>query len=384
MINIKEKEECCGCSACYNICPANAITMKEDSKGFKYPIIDKEKCTNCNLCEKVCPILNNKKIKNEPVAYACINNDETIRMQSTSGGIFSLLAQKIMEEDGMVIGAGFDEQFNVNHILVDNVQDLYKIRMSKYVQSNIGEMYKDTKKILEEGKKVLFTGTPCQVEGLKSFLIKDYDNLYTQDIICHGVPSPKIWNLYKDYRKNKDNEKNIEKVEFRNKDKSWKEYFLKFSYQDTDYKEYPNKDIFMKLFLSNIILRDSCYNCSFKKKSRLSDITLADFWGVNKVLPNMDDDKGTSLVIVNSTKGEELFNDIQRNIKFEKVSLDEAIKYNPNMIKSSKKNKNSEKYFKKVQKSNFEKLSLKLTKKTFYNKIKNKVKLVIKKLIKKN
>ena len=186
MIKIEEKDRCCGCYACYNACPVNAISMVEDEKGFKYPKVDEKKCINCGLCEKVCPILNKtEKNNNDVKAFAMYNKNEEERMKSSSGGVFSLIAKAILSEDGVVFGASFNEENEVVHIEVNSVDDLDKIRRSKYVQSKIGDTYKRAKKYLESGKKVLFTGTPCQINGLYSFLQKDYENLYTQDIICH-------------------------------------------------------------------------------------------------------------------------------------------------------------------------------------------------------
>lgn len=355
MIEITDKTKCCGCHACYNICPKNAINMCEDEKGFKYPKVDKKKCIDCKLCEKVCPILNNEKIKNKPVAYACINEDKEIRNQSSSGGIFTLIAEEILKKNGVVFGAAFDEDYNVVHDYIEKIEDLKKFRGSKYVQSSINNMYKKTKVFLNNGRYVLFTGTPCQIEGLKKYLQRDYDKLYTQDIICHGVPSPKVWKKYLEFREKIDKEK-PKYISFRNKDDGWKLFNTKFEYSKFNYKKNQNEDIYMKAFLSNISLRDSCYKCSFKKKNRVSDITLADFWGIENVLPKMDDNKGTSLVIVNSIKGQEIFEKIKNSIILEKVNLDDALQYNKSMIESVNKNKNREKFFDDLDKVEFNKL----------------------------
>lgn len=383
MIEIKEKDKCCGCHACYNACPVNAIEMIEDEKGFKYPKINKEKCINCGLCEKVCPIMNNKTIENQPKAYSCYNNDEGIRKESSSGGIFTLLAEKIIEKNGVVFGAMFDEEFNVKHGYVEKINELSKFRGSKYVQSSIGDMYKKAKDFLDEDKYVLFTGTPCQIEGLKSYLRKEYDKLYTQDIICHGVPSPLVWKKYLEYRKEKD-ESNPKNISFRNKDKGWKTFYLKFMYREKYYKKNQNEDSFMRLFLSNVILRDSCYNCSFKKLNRVSDITLADFWGIQNVDSSMDDDKGTSLVIVNSAKGKELFEKISNKITKKEQKLEEAIKYNPSMISSVKMANTREDFFKNVENFDFDKdINKYIPKVSLFRKILSKLKRVVKKIINK-
>lgn len=384
MINIKDKSKCCGCSACFNICPKNAIIMKEDEYGFKYPIVDKEKCINCGLCERVCPILNNKKEENKIEAYACYNKNIDERLNSSSGGIFALLAKEIIKRNGIVFGAAFDKKFDVKHIFIDNEKDLEKLMGSKYVQSDIGNTYKKVKEFLEKGKYVLFSGTPCQIEGLKKYLQKDYDNLYTQDIICHGVPSPKIWQMYLEYRKNLLND-DIKNISFRNKEKSWSLYKLKILFNKHKYNKIFIDDPYMKLFLQNITLRDSCYDCSFKKKYRESDITLADYWGINKIHKNMNDDKGVSLLVVNSNKGEELFNCINKNIVYEKTDIDEAIKYNPSMIESSSKNKNRDTIMNEINELNFDKVVNKyIPKEKILKRIFVKFKRIIKKIIRRS
>lgn len=199
MLSEKQINYCTGCHACYNICPKNAIKMVENSEGFLYPVIDKDKCINCNLCTKVCPLFKKDKVEHKiPETYACYNKDNNIIKNSSSGGIFYLLAENILKNNGVVFGAGFDEEHNVIHIKAETLEELSKLMGSKYVQSSIRDTYKETKKLLEEDRYVLFTGTPCQIQGLKLFLNKDYDKLYLQDIICHGVPSPKMWKKYKD------------------------------------------------------------------------------------------------------------------------------------------------------------------------------------------
>ena len=381
MIDIKNKEKCSGCHACYNVCPTKAIKMVEDEKGFKYPVVDQSKCVNCRLCEKVCPIINKKIVNNEPKAYSCYNKNDDIRSRSSSGGIFTLLASKILEKNGVVFGASFTNEFMVEHIYVEKEEELYKLRGSKYLQSIIGDSYKQVKKFLEEGRYVLFTGTPCQVEGLMAYLNKKYEKLFTQDIICHGVPSPKVWKRYLEYRKIEDAEEPLE-INFRNKDNGWKNYNLKFRYKEHEYKNNQSMDKYMQAFLKNVSLRESCYNCSFKKINRLSDITLADFWGIEKINPEMFDDKGTSLVIVNNEKGKELFKEIQNEVVKEEVNLNEAIKYNPSMITSSKPDKNREEFFENLEKMDFNELVNKYTEKpNFVSKCISKGKKIVKKIL---
>ena len=384
MIDIKEKNKCCGCYACFNKCPTNAIEMKKDEKGFSYPIVNKEKCVNCGLCEKACPILKKEKEKkNDKKAYACINKNDNIRNQSSSGGIFTLLAEEIIKKGGVVFGATFNEKFEVMHDCAEGIEDLVKFRGSKYVQSSINSTYQKAKEFLESDKYVLFTGTPCQIEGLKSYLDKEYDKLYTQDIICHGVPSATVWNKYLEYREKRKNSK-IKKVEFRNKEKGWHLYNLRISYENDEvYERNQRDDIFMKAFLRNTILRDSCYQCYFKKINRMSDITLADFWGIEKVLPEMDDNKGVSLVITNTKKGEELLEKITSNIISKEIKLEDAIKFNKSFTESAPMDKNREKFFENLDKIDFEKLVKKYTNKpNILIRVVRKMKSLIAKIIK--
>lgn len=362
MLKIDNKSNCCGCHACYNSCPQNAIIMEEDEKGFKYPKINENKCTNCGFCEKVCPILNKRKIANDPKAYACINKDENIRENSSSGGIFTLIAKEIINMGGVVFGTKFDSNFNVIHSYTSLEEELYKFRGSKYVQSIIGDNYKIAKSFLEAGKYVLFTGTPCQIEGLLAYLGKKYDKLFTQDIICHGVPSPKVWRKYLDYRKHKDEDRPLS-INFRNKDNGWSSFNLIFTYENKSYKKSQVEDKYMQAFLRNVCLRDSCYKCSFKKINRLSDITLADFWGIQRVKPELYDNKGTSLVIVNSEKGKELFESIKENIIQEEVNIEEALVGNTAMLTSAVVDKNRVKFFENLDKLDFSVLVNKYTEK---------------------
>lgn len=381
MIKVTDKSKCSGCHACYSICPKNAIVMQEDEKGFKYPKIDKEKCINCGLCEKICPIINNRKIKNSPKAYAVINKNEGIRLKSSSGGIFYLLANYILDQKGIIFGAAFDENMMVKHISINKKEDISKLMTSKYLQSIIGDTYKECKKYLEEDKKVLFTGTPCQVEGLLAYLKKDYKNLYTQDIICHGVPSPKIWKIYLNKLNKKVGDKPIE-TNFREKELGWNLFELSIIYPNSAYECSHKTDAYMKAFLSNYSLRDSCYNCSFKKMNRLSDITLGDFWGIDNIDSTMNDNKGTSLVIINSQKGKELLDFMKKNCKIKEVNFDDSVKYNTAYYKSCVIPKNRDKFFYEISEENFDTVVRKYTKQVFLKRASNKIKINIKKIIK--
>lgn len=369
MINIIDKSKCSGCHACASICPQNCIEMKVDDEGFWYPKINASTCINCGLCEKACPIIHNKHnlIKRTPDTYAAFNKNEDIRMNSSSGGMFTLIAEHIVNQNGVVFGACFDKEFNVIHNFVETIYDLHKFRGSKYVQSKIGDTYKKAKNFLDSGRLVLFTGTPCQIGGLYSYLRKDYDNLLTQDIICHGVPSPKAWKKYIDFREDIDKQKPTN-IYFRNKDRGWKQFSMKFTYSENSYCETLRGDQMMKAFLKNRCLRPSCYNCSFKNINRQSDITLADYWGISNVHPEMDDDKGTSLLILNSDKGKAIFEQIKDNTLHLKSDLNIAVKYNSAMIKSVANNKYRDKFMNNLDKYEFDKLVKKYCEPAFSSK----------------
>lgn len=377
MINIENKKDCTGCHACANICPKNCISMDRDIEGFIYPIINKSKCIECNLCENVCPLIHEKKINNNPIAFACYNKDELIRKKSSSGGIFSLLAQVVIENNGVVFGAKFDENFNVIHDYTLNIDEVAVFRGAKYVQSTIGNTYKDAKEFLDKGKIVLYSGTPCQISGLKRYLGKDYDSLFCVDLICHGVPSHKAWDKYKNYLSDG---KQIESISFRDKTYGWKSYSVKVKFKGGSEKLIKgSEDKYIRGFIGDIYLRPSCHDCKFKTLNRESDITLADFWGVNNVREEMDDDKGTSLIFVNSDRGSKLLEFISDNIVKKRVDINEAVKYNLSAIKSSYYNPRREYFFKNIDKFSFEKL----VKKSLMDPLDIRIKTKILKILKK-
>lgn len=335
MIHVTDKFNCCGCHACFEVCPTNCIEMQADSEGFLYPHVHVDNCINCHKCEKACPILNKVSNHNTTRAFAVQNKDENVRLASSSGGMFTLLADYVIDNDGIVIGAAFDDNLELIHIATNNKSVISKLREAKYIQSKIADTFNIAKDCLEQGKLVLFTGTPCQISGLLNTLNHSYDNLITQDIICHGVPSPKVWNEYVKHL-NKKFHKEIINVQFRNKDSGWKSYSLKYTFSDgSDAISLASKDPYMLLFLNNLSLRPSCYACHFKGLDRPSDFTLADFWGIKNILPQIDDDKGTSLVFVNTEKGHRIFELLsEKNLHFE-VDITEAVKYNTSAINSA-------------------------------------------------
>jgi len=371
MINIVKKSDCSGCYSCANICPKECISIKLDDEGFGYPSIDKEKCINCNLCEKVCPIINTPKTETiNTIAYACKNNNEQVRKTSSSGGVFTLLCEEVIKRGGVVFGAAFDENFDVKHIYAETLRECEKLKGSKYVQSKIGNTYKQARKFLNDGKLVLFSGTQCQIKGLNLFLTKDYDNLITSEIICHGVPSPKVFKLYKNSLTKKYNS-NIKDIRFRDKILGWNKFSYVTEFENNEiYLKTLNEDIYMKGFLSDLYLRPSCYECRAKNFSSNSDISLADYWGIERKHPEFDDDKGTSLVLVNTKKGKDIFEKISCNMKVIKTDMEYAIENNPCIVKSVKYNKNRDKFFKLIEKENLESSIRKCITPTFIQKMK--------------
>jgi coenzyme F420-reducing hydrogenase beta subunit len=346
MIEIKKPEDCSGCYACFNICPETCIEMVDDREGFFYPKVDNSKCIRCSLCVKICPLINIKERVNTNRSYACINKNESIRVNSSSGGVFTLLAESIINSGGVVFGAGFDVEFNLIHTYAENNEDLSLFRGSKYLQSKIVNSFSKAKGLLDMDLNVLFSGTPCQIAGLLSYLGRDYDNLICVDIICHGVPSPKIFKLYRTELEQKYTASS-QKIDFRNKKYGWRSFSLSFKFNNhSEYLKPHNQDIFMQGFLHNLFLRPSCYSCKFKTLNRLSDLTLADFWGVENICKNLDDNLGTSLLLVNSEKGNTLIQKILDKMIIQEVNCAEAIKYNPSAIESAPKNPNREKFFK--------------------------------------
>ena len=381
MIDIKKKSECCGCYACTNICPKQCIEMKIDNEGFWYPEVDKDRCIDCSLCEKVCPELATpKKEEFKTIAYACKNRNENVRLSSSSGGVFTSLCEYVINNGGVVFGVAFNENFEVEHMEATTIEECEKFRGSKYVQSKIGETYKSAKKYLNEGRIVLFTGTQCQIKGLNLFLRKKYNNLIAVDIVCHGVPSPRVFNLYKENLKKEYNSE-INSISFRDKSNGWKNYRYRISFKDgqVDQKLHHN-NIYSKGFLKDLYLRPSCYSCEAKNFKSNSDITLADYWGVQNKHAEFDDDKGISLILVNSEKGQEIFTKISSDIEVIDTDLDYAISYNPSLVKHVEYNKDRDKFFEELNNDNLEQLIYKYTKITLVQKVKNKVKGLLSKI----
>lgn len=326
MIKIEDKSKCCGCSACAERCPVQCIELCDDEQGFTYPHVNESKCVDCGLCEKVCPFLNPSSARLPQSTYSAINNDLPTRLASSSGGAFSALADMILRAGGVVFGARFGKNWEVVHDYCEKIEDLPPFRGSKYVQSLIGDNFIKAERFLKKGRLVLFTGTPCQIAGLRGYLRKDYDNLLAVDVACHGVPSPLIWNEYLQTITTA-----AEKISFRDKSHGWRAFHIVI---DDKVDEFFNTNLYMRAFLKNLILRPSCYNCKVKCGSSMSDITIADYWGVHKISPEMYDDKGISLVICYSDKGLKFLK--EANLSLGQCDYNKAIRYNSALVKSPK------------------------------------------------
>ncbi len=356
------------------ICPQKCILMEEDQEGFRYPKIDIDKCVGCNLCEKVCPIARKKDLyeRNEekrPRAIGGWHKNEAVRFESSSGGAFTLFAEYVLEQGGVVYGCTLEEDFHAKHISVECLEDLKKLRGSKYIQSDIIDIYRKVRENLDKGRKVLFVGTPCQCAGLNSFLKVSGDlgnnkstNLYTCDFICHGVPSPRIFKSYVKYLEEKYQDKLVT-FRFRNKDKGWNPTGLQMG-TESGFLQIGKKrfapafrDAYMNGFLDDLYLRPSCYNCEFKCLPKYySDITIADFWGVKKVDPELYDGKGTSLVLFHNEHGQELFDIVKEHFFYKEVDFDASILKNKSLIRSAAYHPNRGKFFYEYECKSFDKV----------------------------
>lgn len=338
MIRIKEKERCCGCEACVQSCPKSCIQMKEDALGFLYPVVDERLCVDCGLCERVCPVLHPYAPKQPMQIEAVMSKNDSLRAMSSSGGFFSELAQWVIRQGGVVFGARFAYDWSVEHTYIEKEEDLWHLRGSKYVQSRIGDSYAQVQSFLKANRWVLFSGTSCQVSGLKHFLRnKEYDRLLLVEVVCHGVPNNKMWHSY--LNELTDNKiKDISSIRFRDKEHSWKSYHVKIQWGDNNHVESFRKNPYMLSFVRNVSLRPSCYSCSCKSFATGSDFALADFWGVDKLYPTWDDDKGIGLVFVMTERAKRIFSAL--DIKAVTVSaFDQVIAYNPSIVSSVQKPK---------------------------------------------
>ena len=335
----KEKLLCCGCSMCEFACPTNAIKMEFDSEGFAFPIVNNQLCVNCNKCSVVCPMEKLKKHNNNATAHAAHSKDSDTLKASSSGGIFTELAKVILSDGGFVCGCTIDDEHQVKHIVIDCIDDIPLLQGSKYVQSDLGNCLEQLSLLLKQGKKVLFVGTPCQVSAVKN----DFDcpNLITIDLLCHGVPSQKLFDFYISYLEQKHHGK-LTEIAFRDKEKfGWsitQRYKIKKNNKVKTYYLERHTSEYFSGFLRNMTQRESCFSCPYTTLNRVGDITLADFWGVDKVRPELLNLEGTSLIILNSEKGKDLIDNISDSIIISEVNFEDATYQNINLISPPERN----------------------------------------------
>jgi len=336
--------ECCGCTACKSACPKDAIAMRADAEGFLYPSVDIDKCVSCGLCVKTCAVYNSKPIAEKPQrAYLVQHKDEKILKESTSGGAFTAIAEAVLDEGGVIFGAAFDESFVVRHIAVEGKTDLYKFRNSKYVQSDLGDSYSAVKKYLSSGRRVLFSGTPCQVEGLVCFLHNKCDNLTLVDISCRAVPSPKVWEKYKEF---KTCGGNVEKAVFRDKEKFGYQYSqMKLKISGKEQNGGVDSDPYLRAFFHDLSDRPSCYECAFKKRYRVSDLTIWDCFDVYRLDKSFDDNRGVTRILTQSARGEEIVAKL-KSCRVKEIPAEKAVEKVNELVSSVPSNPARAQFFK--------------------------------------
>lgn len=376
----KMKNTCNGCGVCALVCPKKCIKMVEDGEGFLYPEIDESKCIKCNKCRRFCANFNNKEEKNEK-AYVAINNSNEQLKESSSGGMFYILAEYTIKNNGVVFGVTYNKNLKAVHECAETLEECKKFCGSKYVRSDLQDSYSKVKQFLDEGRKVLFTGTACQISGLKKFLGKEIENLILCDILCHANPSPKVFELYiKNLEKIKN--KKVKYVWFRSKENGWKNQTPIIEYEDGQKEE---ENSYFIAFVWEMINRPSCYSCQFASKRRISDFTIGDFWGIEKVFPDIETTGGVSLLNVNSEKGSRIFDEVKEKMNYKEVDYELACSFNH--YHNVSVHSNRDKFFKgisdgSINENNIIEYMKKYTKKPLYRRIIGKGKRIIKKIVK--
>ena len=357
---LRDKRDCTGCCACYNACGQKAISMKADREGFIYPVIDGALCVGCGACRRACPAAvkaDKPALKVLPQVYAAWNLDEAVRLESTSGGVFTALARVVLESGGYVAGARYAEDYSIEHCLVGSAEELGALRQSKYAQSTVGDVFAKIRALLEKKRPVLFCGTPCQNAGLRSYLGKDYWNLYRVDFICRGVNSPKVFQKYLTSLE-EEYASDITRVWFKNKSVGWNQFGTKVVFRNgRSYFEDRYHDLFMQGYLKyNLYCRPSCHRCRYKGLTRPADITLADFWGIGDRAPGLDDNRGTSMVMLHTARGEALFNAIKADIFRDKRVTADALYSSATLMRTVRPGGNRRAFFRNIDKLDFPQL----------------------------
>lgn len=375
---------CCGCSGCEQICPKNCISMQKDNEGFFYPVVDEDVCVDCGACVKHCPMITDAPRCSEPKVYAAKYKDRESTFKSTSGGLFIPIAKNILSDGGIVFGCAYDENLVAKHIAVESENELCRLQSSKYVQSDTRGIYEQVKSALKSGRQVLFSGTGCQVAGLKTYLSRDYDNLLTVDIVCHGVPSPELFKNYIDYMGKKLGG-SLTSYNFRSKEKRGWDLYYKADNGKKSKSDYGFFDSYYSAFLYCKTYRESCYECKFANKNRVGDITLADYWGIQKAHPEFYDENGVSLVLVNTEKGNKCLTKIKDKLDIIESDYDKASVMNSNLVHPSERPACRDSIYDGFDCGNFEtyaktKLAFKINPKT---KIKKMIPLGVKRFLRK-
>lgn len=346
MIDVANKSKCFGCGVCRDACKTNCITMSSDHEGFAYPQCEEYRCDNCSRCALQCPAEYPLETTNVPKVFACMNKNRQERIDSTSGGVFPILARKMLRENGVVFGAAFNEQFEVVHVRIDDQFSLRRLQGAKYSQSRIDGVYTDIRDTLDRNQKVLFSGTPCQVAAVRKFVTRNTENLLLVEIACHSVPSPKVFAYYiaalQEHYGN-----GVKSFYFRKKEKSWRDSQVVVEFENRTFSQSVYENSFTRGFFSGLYCRPSCHECRAKKQYSTADITLRDYWGIENSHPQMDDHWGTSLVLVRTLKGETYFQEVSAEMITQESDIISATKNNPYLMNSSKPHRNRTEFFKK-------------------------------------
>lgn len=393
------KKECCGCGACTNICPRQAIHMEEDKEGFVYPVIDEAKCVQCGLCKTVCNYQNEHELHKPQSVYVMVNKDQNQVKKSASGGAFAALATSVLVNGGVVYGAAyerFEDDLKVVQTRITELSELHRLQGSKYVQSMTNFAYQDVKKDLLKNRVVLFSGTPCQVDGLKGYLKKDYENLITVDIVCHGVPNQKFFNGYIHLLEKKCGGK-IESFNFRDKEKGWGDFYIQYGFKKNGRSKqkriHCRVSSYYELFLTPVVYRENCYSCKYAGEKRTSDITIGDYWGIEHVHKELFFEKkwrnrrytGISCVLANSLKGIELIKRLNDMVELVESSYDKAAALNGQLKEPSKQPEQREEILKLFSESGYEavesKFKRELGNKVYLDKLKCMIPMGLKKEI---